>query len=160
MAFASRAPSHLCLSVSICGFLNVFLFRHLFDRKRNARFMLSVRRNFNGVKSRRFKFQLLNIQNEIARDKSRVARQNDFHRNIHAGHDRRAVFIYEIDFQRVIALLHFCVGNAERHGTLRMRGGKLLGENRVERAENIQLAVVIGRGIAQNCQLNRHWKGM
>lgn len=126
------------------------------DQQRNAGLNLIVEQNVHRVKPRLVEFQLLDVQNEIARGEMHFIRQGDFHRDVNALHDRLAVRIDEVDFQLALALVAGRERQAQRDGALRMDGGHLAGINRVERAQQIELAVVIGGGVAQDSNLNVH----
>jgi hypothetical protein len=47
-------------------------------------------------------------------------------------------------------------GDAQSDGALGMNRGELLSVDGIESAEQVELAIVIGRRIAQNCHLNVH----
>ena len=101
--------------------------------------------------------QLLNIDDEISRAEMHVFWQRNVHRDRREiAHDRGAVGIDEIEVKVVLALVGAEKRDTQRDRALRMNGGKLLRVNRVKGAEEIQLAVVIGRRVAQHCHLNIH----
>jgi hypothetical protein len=102
---------------------------------------------------------LLDVDDEVADEKIRVAGNRDIDGHIDAGHDEAAIFIDEIHFHFVGAFLDAVEGNAERDGTLRMNGGEGAGDDRVERAEKIELPVIIGGRVAQNRNLDGHTAG-
>ena len=76
--------------------------------------------------------------------------------NFDGRHDGTAVGVDEIQLQLALALVAGHEGDAQRDGALRMHGGQLRRVDRVERAEQVQLAVVLGRRVAKNGHLNVH----
>ena len=78
------------------------------------------------------------------------------HGQFNALHDGMAVGIDEIERELARAFVAGHEGQAQRHGALRMHGGQLRRVNRVERAKEIKLAVVVCRGIAEHGHLNVH----
>jgi len=115
--------------------------------------------DINRVLARLIEFKLLDIDDEIADEEIRVAGDCNVHWHIDAGHDEAAVFVDEIHFHFVGAFLDAVEGNAKRHGALRMNRGEGAGDDRVERAEKIELPVVIGGCVAQNRNLDGHTAG-
>ena len=113
----------------------------------------------DGILAWLIKFELLHVDNEIPDEKICVARDCNVHRHIDAGHYEAAVFIDEIHFHFVGAFLDAVEGNAKCDGTLRMDRGERAGDDRVERAEKVELPVVIGGRVAQNRNLDGHTAG-
>ena len=128
----------------------------MLDEERDAGLGFAVEGNVDGIEAGEIEFQLLKGDDEIARAEMGVAGQHDFRREIDAGHDESAVGIHKIQAQLVRAFIFVAEGDAQRDGALRVRGGNLLGDDGVERAEQIQLAVFFRGGIAQNRDLNIH----
>jgi ATP-binding cassette subfamily F protein uup len=85
-----------------------------------------------------------------------VIRQRDRHRDFDGRHNGAAVGVDEIELELVRALVAGHERDAQRDGALRMHGGQLRRENRVERAEEIELAVVLGCRVAEHRHLNIH----
>jgi len=111
----------------------------------------SSRRTSTGIQTRLGKLQLLDVDDEITREKIHVVRQRDRHRGISMG----GMMLWpsavdEVQLELVRALVAGAERDAQRDGALRMHGGQLRCVNRVKRAEEIELAVILGRGVAQN----------
>src|SRR5262245_54455090 len=85
-----------------------------------------------------------------------VSLQTDLHGDVDARHDRVPVSVDEIESQLVRALILAAEGDPHRDGTLRMNRWQLLRVNSIKRAQQIQLAVIVSRGITQYCNLNVH----
>lgn len=128
----------------------------MLDEERDAGLRFAVERDVDGIKAGEIELQLLEGDDEIAGAEMGIAGQHDFRREIDAGHDEAAVGIDKIQAQLVRAFILMTESDAQRDGALRVRGGNLLGDDGVERAEQIQLAVFFRGGIAQNSNLNIH----
>src|ERR1039458_2508824 len=138
-------PRSLCLRL-----------RQIFDRQRNARLRFVIEPDIHGIQPSLGEFQLLDVHDEIARGEMHVVRQRDHHRDFDGRHDAVAVGVDEVQLELARALVASVERDAQRDGALRMHGGQLRRVNRVERAEEIELAVVLGRGIAEDRHLNVH----
>src|SRR5947208_5506310 len=99
--------------------------RHVFDEQWNARLGLSVQRDVHGVKARLVEFQLLKVDDEIARAKVHILRQRNLHGNRRKvlRHDRMAVGIHEVEAEVVLAFITAEERDAQGHGALRVGGG-------------------------------------
>jgi len=128
----------------------------VFDQQWDARLGFAVEGDINGIKTRQIKFQLLEGHDEVAGAEMGIARQHHFRRQIDPRHDESAVGIHEIQANLVRALVLVAEGDAQGNGALRVRGRDLLGDDGIERAEQAQLPVFLGSGIAQNRNLNIH----
>src|SRR5439155_9375878 len=89
-------------------------------------------------------------------DEIGLRRQHHVHGNVNARHHEPAVFIDEIHFYLVRPLLDLAENDPQRDRTLGVHGGQLLSHDGVEGAEQIQLSCVVGRGIAQDGNLDIH----
>ncbi len=101
-------------------------------------------------------FQLLDIDDEVARHKTGVRGQGNIERHLDAGHDEFAVVIHEIHFHLVRSFFDFIEDHAQRHRTLGVHRRHLLGQDGVKRAQQIQLAAVVRGGIAQDRDRDVH----
>jgi hypothetical protein len=128
----------------------------VFDEERNAGLRFGVEGDVDGIKAGQVEFQLLERDDEVACPEMGIARQHDFRREIDSGHDEFPVGIHEIEAQFVGAFVLMAEGDAQGDGALRVRGGNLLGDDRVKRAEQVQLAVFFRGGVAENSNLNIH----
>jgi len=128
----------------------------VFDEERNAGLGFGVEGDVDGVKAGEVEFQLLEGDDEIARAEMGIAGQDDFGREIDAGHDEAAVGVDEIQAQFVRAFVLMAESDAQGYGALRVRGGNLLGDDGVKRAQQVELPVFFRGGIAQNSDLNIH----
>ena len=127
-----------------------------FDQQGDAGLRFAVECEVDGIKAGQVEFQLLERDDEVARAEVGVAGQHDFGRQIDAGHDEAAVGVHEIEAQFVRAFVLVTEGDAQGDGALRVRGGDLLGDDGVESAEKVELAVLFGGSIAQNSDLDIH----
>jgi hypothetical protein len=132
----------------------------VFDQERDARLGFGVEGDVDGVKAGEIEFQLLEGDDEVACPEMGIAGQHDFGREIDAGHDETAVGVDEIQAEFVRAFVFVAEGDAQGDGALRVRGRNLLGDDGVERAEQVELAVFFRGGIAQNSNLNIHPAGI
>jgi hypothetical protein len=146
----SLEPGAWNLDVSSCRSFNQF------DRKRNARLRFVVEPHVHGIQTRFREFQLLDVHDEIAGDEMHVVRQRHFNRDFDAGHDGTSVGVDEVKLELARALVAGEKRDAQRDRALRMHGGQLWREDRVERAEQVQFAVVLGRRVAEHRHLNVH----
>lgn len=115
-----------------------------------------VKPDVHGIQTRLGEPQLLDVHDEIARDEMRVLGQRHRHGNLDGRHDGTAVGVDEIQRELVLTLVAGVKGDAQRHGALGMDGGELRRVNRIERAEQVELAVVVRRGVTENGHLNVH----
>ena len=113
----------------------------------------------DGVLAGLIKFKLLDVDDEVADEKVRVVGNHYVERHIDAGHDELSVFIDEIHFYFVGAFLDAVEGEAKGDGALRVDGGELAGDDGVERAEQIEFAVVVRGRVAKHRNLNGHTAG-
>jgi hypothetical protein len=128
-----------------------------FDQEGDAGLGLVVEQNVDGVKPWFGELQLLDIHDEGAGGEVQVVGQGHFDWDGgKAGHDRVAVTIDEVDAEEVLAFVGAEEGEAQGDGALGVDGRELAGVDGVEGAEEIELAVVIGGGIAQDCNLDVH----
>jgi len=126
------------------------------NQQGDARLRFVVEQKVDGIEPRQVEFQLLKGDDEIARAEMRIAGQHDFGRQVDAGHDGTAVSVDEIEPQFVLALVLVTEGDAQGNGALRVRGGDLLRDDGVESTEKVELAVLLGGGIAQDSDLDIH----
>jgi hypothetical protein len=131
------------------------LWRQLHEQ-RDAPFLPSIEREIDRVEPFLLKLQLLNVHDEIPGNKNALLGQHDFDRHINVGHDRFAIFIHEQELNRVLSFFPFVERHPKGDGTLRVNGRELLRINRVEGAQNIELATVVRGGVAENGNLNVH----
>src|SRR6266496_1240509 len=135
--------------------------RIVFHEQGNAGLGLVIERNINRVQARFLESQLLKVKKEIACAEVNVVRQRQVHgdgREI--GHDGAAVGVHKSQLEVVLPLIAVEERDAQGDRALRVHRGQLLGLNRVEGAEQIQLAVVIRRGVTEDCNLNIHWNAI
>ena len=118
--------------------------------QRNARLHLFIEHHVERAQPGLIEVQLLDVDDVIARAEMHVARQRDFDRNLDRRHDGATVGIHEVQFQLALAFVHTGERDAQRHGALRMPGRQFARIDRIERAEQIQLAVVIGGRVTEN----------
>src|SRR5437762_4296157 len=118
---------------------------HLPYVQRDTRLLATVDGDVNGVLARLFKFQLLDVDEEIARDKIRVGRQRHLDGHVDAPHHEATVFVHEVHFYSVMTLFDAAEDDAQGDRTLGVYGGQLVGDNRVEGPQQIELSAVIGR---------------
>src|SRR6185503_13489083 len=74
------------------------LWRRVPHQQRNAPDVISSDGHIDPVKPGALEAQLLNVDDEIARDETGVLRHCYFHRNIDAGHDELSVLVHEVEF--------------------------------------------------------------
>src|SRR5947209_18150429 len=107
----------------------------MFDEERYARLGLAIEGNIDRVKAWIFKFELLDVDDEISRAEMHVVRKSDFDGNgREIGHDGMSIGIDEIQTQGMFALVTAKESDAEGDGALGMNGGELLSVNGVKRA--------------------------
>lgn len=129
---------------------------HFFHEQRNASFLPAVHGDIDRIEPWFFKFELLNVDQEIARQKNGIVRHGHVHRNINIGHDAFSVLIHEAQLHFMVSFFRLAEGDAQRNGALRMNGWHLRSEYRVEGSQDVQLPVVIGGGITENRDLYFH----
>lgn len=129
---------------------------HQLDRQRNVALRFVVEPDVHGIQAGFVELQLLDVDDEIARDEMHVVRQRDWHRDFDGRHNRPAVGVDEVQLQLALALLAGHESDAQRDGALRMHGGHLRRVNRVEGAEQVELAAVLVCRVAQHSHLNVH----
>jgi len=130
-----------------------------FHEQRDAGLRFAVEPDIHGIQSGFGKFQLLDVDDEIAREKVHVLRQPDFHgHGREVRHDGMAVGIDEIEGELALAFVGGKKRDAQRDGALRMDGGKLRCADGVKRAEKVQLFVVVRRRVAEDGHLDVHAK--
>ena len=130
----------------------------MFHEQRNARLRFVVQSHVHGIQTGLGEFQLLDVHDEIAREKMHVVGQRDFDRDFDARHDGAPVGVDEVELELARALVAGEKRDAQRDGALRMDGGELRRVDRVERAEQVELAVVLGRRVAEDGHLDVHGK--
>jgi tRNA (cmo5U34)-methyltransferase len=131
----------------------------LTDLEGDAGLVTAVDGDIDGVMAGFFELEVLDVNDEIARDEIPVIGEHDVGRQFDAGHDGAAVFIDEVHTDLVLALFDPTEDDAEGDGTLGVHGGELMGDDGIERAEEVEFAGVIGGGIAKHGDLNVHgWK--
>ena len=140
-------------STSAWPCFQILLVPHL---ERNACLLPAVDGDIDRVLAGIVEFELLDVYHEIADQEIQVCRDHDLHRHVDARHDEPPVFIDEIHFHFVGAFLDLAERDSKRDRALGMYGGKMSGHDRIERAEDIELASVIGRRVAQDSHLNVH----
>ena len=131
----------------------------MLDQERDAGLGFAVEGDVYGIEAGEVELQLLEGDDEIACPEMRIAGEHDFRGEINSGHDELAVGIDKIQAQFVRAFVFVAESDAQRDGALRVRGGNLLGDDGVKRAEQIEFAVFFGGGVAQNSNLNIHRAG-
>ena len=122
----------------------------------DAGYLTSVHGNVDGVNARLVELQLLDADNEIEGGEMNISGQVHPKRKVNAGHDGFSIRINEADPHLVRAILAVGERDAQGDGALDVDRGELRRENGIERAEEIQLAIVIGGGITQNGDLDIH----
>ena len=127
-----------------------------FDKQRNAGVSLIIQTHVHRIQSRFFKFELLDVDDEIAREKMCVVRQRHGHGQFNRLHDGTPVCIDEMQRQFTRAFVARHKRDAQCNTALRMDGRNLRCVNRVERTEEIQFPVVVGRCVAKHHHLNVH----
>ena len=100
---------------------------------------------------------MLDIDDEVAGAKVHVIRQRHLDGDRRKlGHNRVSVRIHKVQLQVVFALVAAGKGDPQGDGALRMDRWQLLGVDGVECPQQVQLAIVIRRRVAQHCHLNVH----
>ena len=128
----------------------------MFHQKRDAGLRFAVERDIDGIETGEVEFQLLEGDDEIARAEMGIAGEDDFRGKIDSGHYEFAVGVHEIEAEFVGTFILVAECDAQGDGALRVRGGNLLGDDGVERAEEVQLAGFLRGGIAQDKDLYVH----
>src|ERR1035437_4645347 len=141
-----NAPDLSCPSRRLCR-------RVMAHEQWDARLRLVVQGDVNRVKPGIIELQLLKVHDEVARAEMHVFGQRHFDRDVWEFGDRGPVPIDEIKLQVVLALVSVKEGDSQRDGALGVYGWKVLRIDRVKRPQQVQLAVVIGRCVAQNRHL-------
>lgn len=126
------------------------------DLERNAGLVATIDSDIDRVVTGFGELELLNVDDEIARKKIPFRREPDIGWKFDAGHDGSSVFIDEIHANAMGSFLNSAEDHTERDGTLGMHRGELLGDDRVEGAEQIEFAAIIGGGIAEHGNLDIH----
>ena len=126
------------------------------DQQRDVRLHLAVIDHIHRIHAGRVELQLLDGQDEIAGTEMEIAGQRDFDGKLDGRHDGTTVGIHEVELQLVTAFVGAGKRDAQGHRALRMDGGQFPGVDRVERAEQAELFVVVGCGITQHRHLNVH----
>lgn len=126
------------------------------DLKRDAGFVTAINREVEGVMASFLEFELLDIDDEIAREKIAIGRKPDIGGQFDAGHDGTAVFIDEIHPNAVRAFFDATEDESKGDRALRMNGWQLMCDDGVEGAEQIELAGIIRGGITEHSDLNVH----
>ena len=126
-------------------------------QQRDACLWLAVEGNVDRVQPRVLELHLLEVDDEIARAEVHVFRQRHLDGDRReVDHNRVSIRIDKVQLQLVFALVIARKCHPQCDRALRMHRGKLLGVNRVEGPQQVELAVVIRRRIAQNRHLNVH----
>lgn len=112
--------------------------------ERNACHHLVIDYDVDGVESGLFEFDLLQIENEIAGVKEDVLRQLHMDFGFNVGQDVFAIFINEPEFEFVGAFIDIAKDDADRDGTMRMRGRQARSNDRIESAEDAEFPAIIG----------------
>lgn len=128
----------------------------MFHQKRNTGLGFAVEGDIDGIEAGEVEFQLLEGDDEIAGAEMRIAWEHDFRGQIDAGHDEPAIGIDKVQPDFVRTLIFMAKGDAQGDGTLRVRGGDLLGDDGVKGAEKVQLAIFLSGRVAQDRNLNVH----
>lgn len=127
-----------------------------FHPKGDARLGFIVQAHVHGIKAEFLKLEPLDVDDEVAGDEMGVFGHFDGDRNIDRRHDVLAVGVDEIQFKPPAAFVAGDEGDAKGHRALRMDDGQLCGENGIERAEEVQLSMVVGRSITEDSHLDIH----
>jgi len=90
---------------------------HQVDRQGDAGQGLSIHREVNGVKAGFLEFQLLDVDDEIARHEGGVVGEDDFHRDVHGGM-MAGLLVHKIHGQLVRAFFRALKGDAQGDGAL------------------------------------------
>lgn len=129
----------------------------------DAGFVTAIDGKIEGVMAGFLEFELLDIDDEIARKKVSIWREADIGGQLNAGHDRATILVDEIHSNAVRAFFDTTEDESKGDRALRMDGGQLMGDNRVESAEEIEFARIIRGGITEHGDLNVHselsWAG-
>jgi hypothetical protein len=131
----------------------------LTDLEGDAGFVAAVDGDVDGVVAGFFEFEVLDVNDEITREKIAVVGEHDVGGEFDAGHDGAAVLVDEVHADLVGALLDAAEDDTEGDGALRMDGGELVGDDGIEGAEQVKFAGVISGGIAEHGDLNVHRRG-
>src|SRR6266700_7798210 len=70
--------------------------RVVFPQQRNVGLRLVIEPDINGIKTRVLELELLDVHDEVARAKERIAGQDHLHRNVNGWHDRAPVRINKV----------------------------------------------------------------
>src|SRR5437867_2175886 len=143
-------------SLQFCS-LRFFLRLDELDQQGNAGVGVIIEAKVNRVKARIVKLELLNVDDEVAGAEMHVVRQDHVQRDgREVGHDRAAIGIDKVESQLVVALVAAEKGDPQSDGALGMYCRQTRRLNRIESAKQIELAVLLGRGVAQNSHLDIH----
>ncbi len=126
------------------------------DLQRDAGHLALVHGDIYRVCAVSGKGELLEIQNKVAGREEEILRKLHVERGFHGRDNRMAILIHEEDADAVKAFLFLAEKDAQRDGTLRMNGRQGSGDDGVKGAEQAEFSFVIGRGIAERCDLNFH----
>lgn len=118
--------------------------------------MAAIDGDVDGVVAGLFEFEVLDVDDEVARQKIAVVGEDNVGRELDAWHDGAAVFVDEVHADLVGAFLDPAEDDAEGDGTLGMNGGKLVGDDGIEGAEEVEFAAIIGGSIAEHGNLDVH----
>lgn len=130
--------------------------RDVFDEQRYVRLDMAVHGKINRVETRLVKLELLDVDRKIARPKMNVLGQGHLDGHLDRGHDGVAIGVHEVQFHLPLAFVTGKKSQPQRDRALRMNGGQFARVDRVERAKQVELAIVIGDGVAKHCNLNVH----
>ena len=153
---ASELRSFVLLHSSFCIPASGWCRRIMPHEQRNVRLRMAVQQDIDRVESWIVELQLLDVHDEVARAEMHVIGQRHFHRDGWELRYGAAIRVHEVERQGVLALVSARKGDAQRNRALRVDRGELLRVNGVERPQQVQLAIVIGRSVAQNGYLNIH----
>jgi hypothetical protein len=130
------------------------------DDEGDTTLVTSIDRDMDAVVSGFGQFQVLDIDDEVPGQNAGIAIEVDFGGYIDIGHDRLAVFIYEVDADGMLAFLDTVEDDSECDGAMGVNSGEFGGYDGVEGAEEVEFAAVICGGIAEGGYLDIHGFGL
>jgi hypothetical protein len=126
------------------------------DLEGDAGFVATIDGEVEGIVPGLVELELLDIDDEIARQEIAIGGEAHIGGQFDAGHDGTTVFVDEVHAHAVLAFLDAAEDQAEGNGALGMNGWELVGDDGIEGAEEIEFTAVIGGGVAKHGDLNIH----